>query len=185
MTISLKSYILRKTCSFEQIAKKNCTKLKFRFMRNFRKKYFWFCTNCAKTHCISCAKIAQKFTKKNLRKRFSHFVETQSTYHHNYKFLILLNWPQRPYTKTLSSFGLEQVTRGRWSTRSIQTISLSVLLFTIPRSNKHFFDSYVLFCEESKDLTFRGLNVLIWNRFWLFDGLDICIKGPENDWNNF
>ena len=45
------------------------------------------------------------------------------------------------------------------------TISLSVLLFTIPRTNKHFFDSYVLNCEESKDLTFRGLNVLILNRF--------------------
>ena len=29
-----------------------------------------------KTHCVSCAKIAQKFAKKNLRERFSHFVET-------------------------------------------------------------------------------------------------------------
>ena len=36
-----------------------------------------------KAHCVSCAKIAQKFAKKNLtkiaqilRKRFSHFVET-------------------------------------------------------------------------------------------------------------
>ena len=50
-------------------------------MRNFRKKYFRFCANCAKkktqknsakprkTHCVPCAKIAQKFAKKkNLRK---------------------------------------------------------------------------------------------------------------------
>ena len=87
-----KSYILRKTCGFAQIAPKNCTKLKFCFMRNFRKKYFRFCANCAKkqrktalkTYCVSCAKIAQKFAKKIFarkqrkfcEKKFSNFVET-------------------------------------------------------------------------------------------------------------
>ena len=56
-------------------------------MLNFRKIYFRFCANCAKkqrkTHCVSSAKIAQKFAKKMcakiaqiLRKRFIHFVET-------------------------------------------------------------------------------------------------------------
>ena len=88
-TICLKSYILRKTCGFAQ---KNCAKLKFRFMRNISQKIFPVLRkmrkkNSAKprkTHCVSCAKIAQKFAKKNcakiaqiLRKRFSlHFVET-------------------------------------------------------------------------------------------------------------
>ena len=88
-----KKFFLHKTCGFAQIAQKNCAKLKFRFMRNFRKKYFLFCTNCAKTLAqnrakliaFHAAKIAQKFAKKNfakiaqiLRKRFSHFVETLS-----------------------------------------------------------------------------------------------------------
>ena len=60
----LKSYILRKTCGFAQIAQKNSAKPR-------------------KTHCVLCAKIAQKFEKKIcakiaqiLCKRFSHFVET-------------------------------------------------------------------------------------------------------------
>ena len=73
---------------------------------------------------------------------------------------ITLNRPQRSYTKTLPSLGMEKVTR-----RSILTISLSVLLFTIPRTNKYFFVTYVLNCEESKDLTFRGLNVLFLTDF--------------------
>ena len=65
-----------------------CAKLKFRFMRNFRKKYFRFCANCAKKIsakfiAFHAQKIAQKFAKKIcakiaqiLQKRFSHFVET-------------------------------------------------------------------------------------------------------------
>ena len=48
-TICLKSYILRKTCGFAQIAEKNCSKLKFGFKGNFRKKYYRFCANCAKS----------------------------------------------------------------------------------------------------------------------------------------
>ena len=52
-------------------------------MRNFRKKYFRFCANCAKkntakprkTHCVSCAKIAQKFAKKNLRENSLNFAQ--------------------------------------------------------------------------------------------------------------
>ena len=32
--------MLRITCGFAQVVQKNCAKLKFRFMRNFRKKYF-------------------------------------------------------------------------------------------------------------------------------------------------
>ena len=68
-TICLKIYILRKTCGFAQIAQKNSAKP-------------------CKTHCVSCAKVAQKFAKKIcakivqiLRKRFSHFVETLGTQH--------------------------------------------------------------------------------------------------------
>ena len=42
-------------------------------MRNFRKKYFRFCANCSKkqrkTHCVSCAKIAQKFAKKKFARK--------------------------------------------------------------------------------------------------------------------
>ena len=64
-----------------RITQKNCAKLKFRFMRNLRKKYFQFCANCAKknstiprkTHCVSSAKIAQKFAKKNLRENSANF----------------------------------------------------------------------------------------------------------------
>ena len=65
---------LPKICGFAQIAQKNSAKPH-------------------KTHCVSCAKIAQKFTKKIctkiaqiLRKRFSHFVETLVIDHH--KFLV-------------------------------------------------------------------------------------------------
>ena len=85
LTMCLKSYILRKTCGFAQIAQKNCARLKFRFMRNLQlsQKIFPVLRKLRKTHCVSCAKIAQKFTKKIcakiaqiLRKRFSHFVET-------------------------------------------------------------------------------------------------------------
>ena len=57
------------------LRKKNCAKLKFRFMRNFHKKYFRFCANCAKkerkTHCVPCAKIAQKFAKKKICANFA------------------------------------------------------------------------------------------------------------------
>ena len=70
---------------------KNCAKLKFRFMRNISQKILSVLRklrkkNSAKprkTHCVSCAKIAQELAKKIcakiaqiLRKRFSHFVET-------------------------------------------------------------------------------------------------------------
>ena len=51
--------------------RKTYTKHTFRFMRNFPKKYFRFFANCAKprkTHCVSCAKMAQKFAKKIARK---------------------------------------------------------------------------------------------------------------------
>ena len=69
LTMCLKSYILRKTCGFAQIAQKNCAKLKFRFMRNFRKKYFRFCANCAKKIPQNRAKIAQKFAKKKFERK--------------------------------------------------------------------------------------------------------------------
>ena len=86
MTICLKSYILRKTCGFAQIAQNK----NFVSCATFTKNISGFAQiaqkNSAKprkTHCVSCAKIAQKFAKKicakiakNLRKRFSHFVET-------------------------------------------------------------------------------------------------------------
>ena len=78
----------RKTCGFAQIMQKNCAKLKFCFIRNFRKKIYPILRklrkkNSAKprkTHCVSCAKVRKKkFCAKIaqiLRKRFSHFVET-------------------------------------------------------------------------------------------------------------
>ena len=50
-TICLKSYILRKTCGFAQIAEKNCSKLKFGFKGNFRKNITGF------------AQIAQKIAQ--------------------------------------------------------------------------------------------------------------------------
>ena len=57
LTMCLKSYIFRKTYGFAQIAQKNCARLKFRFMRNFRKKYFRFCANCAKKITQNRAKL--------------------------------------------------------------------------------------------------------------------------------
>ena len=60
----------RKTCGFAQIAQKNCPKLKFRFMRNFRKKYFRFCANCAKKNSAKLIAFhAQKFAKKNFARK--------------------------------------------------------------------------------------------------------------------
>ena len=51
--------------------RKNSQKI-FPVLRKLRKK------NCAKprkTHCVSCAKIAQKFAKKNLRENSANFAQ--------------------------------------------------------------------------------------------------------------
>ena len=42
------------------------TKISFH-EQHFAKKYIRFCEKLRKTHCVSCAKIAQKFAKKKLR----------------------------------------------------------------------------------------------------------------------
>jgi len=79
LTICLKSYILRKTCGFAQIAQKNCAKLKFRFMRNTRKKNISGFAQIAQNSLRFMRKNSAKVRKKNLheiaqilRKRFSH-----------------------------------------------------------------------------------------------------------------
>ena len=61
-----------------KISKINKTQLS----ATFAKKYFQFCANCAKnsakprkTHCVSCAKIAQKFAKKKLRENSANFAQ--------------------------------------------------------------------------------------------------------------
>ena len=63
----LKSYILRKTCGFAQIVQKKLRKTKILFHAQLSQKKFPVLHKLRKkkhkTHCVSCAKIAQKFAK--------------------------------------------------------------------------------------------------------------------------
>ena len=67
----LKSYIFRKTYGFAQIAQKKCARLRFRFMRNFRKKYFRFCANCAKKIAQNSLRFMGKNSAKVRKKKFA------------------------------------------------------------------------------------------------------------------
>ena len=79
----LKSYILRKTCGFAQIAQKKLRKTKILFLAQLSQKNISGFAQIAqknsakprKTHCVSCAKIAQKFAKKNLRENSANFAQ--------------------------------------------------------------------------------------------------------------
>ena len=80
LTICLKSYILRKTCGFAQIAQKKLPKTKIPFHAHLSQKIFPVLRKKnngkpRKTHCVSCAKIAQKFAKKNLRENSANFAQ--------------------------------------------------------------------------------------------------------------
>ena len=79
-SICLKSYILRKTCGFAQIAQKKLrkTKISFHIVKNIIGFAQIAQKNSAKprkTHSVSCAKIAQKFAKKNLRENSANFAQ--------------------------------------------------------------------------------------------------------------
>ena len=57
-------------------AQKNCTKLKFRFMRNFCKKVFPVLRKLRKKNSAKLTVFhAQKFAKKKLRKNTAHFTK--------------------------------------------------------------------------------------------------------------
>ena len=82
----LKSYILRKTCGF------NYAKLKFRFMRNFRKKYFQFCANCAKRIAQNSLRFMRKNSakvrKKKLRENSANFAQKILPFRGNSSFAV-------------------------------------------------------------------------------------------------
>ena len=64
----------RKTCGFAQIAQKKLPKTKIPFHAQLSLKIFPVLrklrkTKPRKTHCVSCAKIAQKFAKKNFARK--------------------------------------------------------------------------------------------------------------------
>jgi len=73
------SIFVTKKLHFAQIAQENCAKLKFCFMRNFRKKYFRFCANFTKKIAQNSLhfmrKNSAKVRKKNLRENSANFAQ--------------------------------------------------------------------------------------------------------------
>ena len=76
LTMCLKSYILRKTCGFVQIAQKKLRKTKILFHAQLLQKIFPVLRKLRKKNCAKLIAFhAQKFAKKNLRENSANFAQ--------------------------------------------------------------------------------------------------------------